>query len=66
MMENLGIRISKLKDRTIVWHQAFLFVNMALCPFIKDNFFDENLALKNRFDRNVLVDQLGEIILKQV
>jgi len=59
MLKDIVIGISKLEDRTIVRHQELISVGMALSPFIIDYFLHKNVAFKDRFDRNFLVDQLG-------
>ena len=66
VFEDISIGISKLENGTIIRHQELLSVGVTLSPFIEDDLLHENVALKDRLDRNILVDQLRKIILEQV
>ena len=64
--ENLVVSISKLENGSVIWHQFFLFVDMTLRPFIKNDFLNEDVAFKNLLDVNSLLNQFCEIVLEQI
>jgi len=66
VIKNIIISCSELEDRSIVWHQTLISIGMTLRPFIKNNFLNENITFKYRFDRDILVDKLCKVVLEQI
>jgi len=66
VIKNIIISCSELEDRSVIWHQTLISIGMTLGPFIKNNFLNENITFKYRFDRDIFVDKLCKVVLEQI